>query len=32
LPLYAAMIIALLLVTYLPAITLALPGLFGYLK
>lgn len=32
LPLYIAMIAALLLVTYIPAISLALPGLFGYLK
>ncbi|MBN1758417.1 MAG: TRAP transporter large permease [Chitinispirillaceae bacterium] len=32
LPLYVAMIAALLLVTYVPAISLALPELFGYLK
>ena len=32
LPLYAAMVAALLLVTYVPAISLALPGIFGYLK
>jgi len=30
LPLYAAMILALLLVTYIPAISLWLPGLLGY--
>ena len=32
LPLYVAMIAALLLVTYIPAISLALPQFFGYLK
>jgi len=30
LPLFAAMIVSLLLVTYLPALSLWLPGLFGF--